>query len=121
MNELSKANEWEFWDYEVSASDYILPHVEGKTTPMHEEEDDIDRAWRQFDSYESIIHSPHTAAVQAKTKSEYILPSHVEDANQIHEEVKAQDKTTSLLEKDPEKESPGLNNVKSNCKGARAA
>ena len=78
MNELSKANEWEFWDYDVSAvssalhsndepknkrcscnddeasadckNNHILPsHIEAE--PSNCEEDDIDRAWREFDSY----------------------------------------------------------------------
>lgn len=90
MNELSKANEWEFWDYEMSASylqqspkeetkigkdgccckkngpsinctrSHVLPsHVEVDTT-RHDEDDVgyVDKAWREFDSYESIMHSP---------------------------------------------------------------
>ncbi len=86
MNEQSKANEWEFWDYDVSAlsalhyssndkpntedcscknrpkTSHILPsHIEIVDSSRYDEDDEVDKAWRDFDSYESsyesILHS----------------------------------------------------------------
>ena len=150
MNEQSKANEWEFWDYDASA--LSASHYSSNGKPKTEEgsyvedapkrshilpsqievdssrydEDDVDEAWREFDSYENILHS---ASISDQ--------KHAEEAQQVMSDskprapvkIQATTKSTSTqggpkksLDSGKEKSrSPGLNDVKSNCKGARAA
>ena len=149
MNEQAKANEWEFWDFDVSASSYylnpspnqepkntqskdgscrcnrdgssvdckrnhILPsHVEAAETPMPDE-DEVDKAWREFDSYESIMGKANQVEVPEAKKTTGKIPSRKQPAPT---------KTKSLNPSRDKSQSPprGLTNVKSNTKGARAA
>lgn len=154
MNEQSKANEWEFWDYDVSALSafhhrsndepntehcscknrpktiHILPsHVEVVDSSRYDEDDEVEKAWREFDSYESILHSASMSN-----------QNHAEEEQQVmsDEKTRPQDYTVKIEEtaksssthggtkknlgycrdKSP---SPRLNDIVSNCKGARAA
>ena len=150
MNEISKANEWEFWDYDVSASSalhhndepkskgcscnedgpsadckmsHILPsHIEQVESSSYEE-DEIDKAWREFDSWESILKISNQSTqvmTDEKTKSQ---------ATKTNQETTKSTKSTSIhggrkktLDSSRDKSrSPRLNDIKSNCKGARAA
>ena len=153
MNELSKANEWEFWDYDVSAAssalhsneepknkccscnddgasgdckiNHILPsHIEAETSNC--EEDDIDKAWREFDSYswESILHSASYSNQSQADEAQAV--SDVKLKSQANKETKSTSisggrKKTLNSSRDKSQSPPRLNDVKSNCKGARAA
>mmetsp|Transcript_10450 Transcript_10450/g.16189 ORF Transcript_10450/g.16189 Transcript_10450/m.16189 type:complete len:247 (-) Transcript_10450:226-966(-) len=162
MNEQSKANEWEFWDFDVSASSalydsptadkklnsskdcscskdgpsvdceisHILPsHVNLEESSTYEE-DDVDKAWREFDSYESILSSPtisnqsHAGIAQQvthdeKTKSQ--ATTKIQGTTKSATIRVGRNKSLDLSLSRDKSLSPKLNDVKSNCKGARAA
>ena len=160
MNEQSKANEWEFWDFDVAASSalydspttdkklksskdcscdkdgpsvdcaisHILPsHVEVESTY---EEDDVDKAWREFDSYESILSSPaisnqsHAGIAQQVTPDEKIksqATTKIQGTTKSATIRVGRKKSLDLSLSRDKSLSPRLNDVKSNCKGARAA
>eukprot|EP00573_Skeletonema_grethae_P012897 CAMPEP_0201696574 /NCGR_PEP_ID=MMETSP0578-20130828/8200_1 /ASSEMBLY_ACC=CAM_ASM_000663 /TAXON_ID=267565 /ORGANISM="Skeletonema grethea, Strain CCMP 1804" /LENGTH=139 /DNA_ID=CAMNT_0048182583 /DNA_START=90 /DNA_END=505 /DNA_ORIENTATION=+ len=98
MNEQSKANEWEFWDYDVSAfsafhhssndkpktedssckngpkTSHILPsHIEDDSS-RYDEDDDADKAWREFDSYESILNSASISHQNYAEEAQQVMP-----------------------------------------------
>jgi len=162
MNEQSKANEWEFWDFDVSASSalydiptadkklkssedcscdkdgpsvdcaisHILPsHVNVEVESSTYEEDDVDKAWREFDSYESILSSPTISNQSQAGKAQQVTPDK-KTKSQATTKIQGTTKSAtirvgrskSLDSSSRDKSlSPRLNDVKSNCKGARAA
>jgi hypothetical protein len=152
MNELSKANEWEFWDYDVSASSYLHQNTNEEpkskdcscnkdgpsvdcarshilSSHIEQNEDDVDKAWREFDSYESIMRSPAVSTSQAG-QSQQVMPdkkTNSQGTTEIHEgpttsppSVRKRSKSLDSS-RDKSQSPPRLNDVKSNCKGARAA
>ena len=152
MNELSKANEWEFWDYDISASSALHPNDEPKSEgcscnddgssadcnishilPSHievvesssYEEDYIDKAWREFDSWESILRSTSTSNQSQANQALKVMSDgkpKSQATNKIQETTSIQGGRKKTLDSSRGKSrSPGLNDVKSNCKGARAA
>ena len=159
MNEQSKANEWEFWDFDVAASSalYDSPTADKKLNsskdcscskdgpsvdcaishilPSHVnvevesyEEDDVDKAWREFDSYESILSSPALSNQSQAGKAQQVTPDE-KTKSQATTKIQGTTKSATIrvgrnksLESSRDKSlSPKLNDVKSNCKGARAA
>ena len=163
MNEQSKANEWEFWDFDVAASSalydspttdkklksskdcscskdgpsvdcaisHILPsHVNVAVESSTYEEDDVDKAWREFDSYESILSSPaisnqsHAGIAQQVTPDEKIksqATTKIQGTTKSATIRVGRKKSLDLSLSRDKSLSPRLNDVKSNCKGARAA
>ena len=155
MNEQSKANEWEFWDYDVSAlsafhhvsnekpktedcsckdgpkTHHILPnHIEVDSS-RYDEDDDIDKAWREFDSYESILHSASISNQNHAEQAKQVMPDEKTNSQAYHTmKIQARTKSTSTQGgpkknldscKDKSPSPPRLNDIISNCKGARAA
>lgn len=148
MNEQSKANEWEFWDFDISAylhdttkkeqsknsndkddcqcksngssvecpRDHILPsHIEAAEA-MHEE-DDVDLAWREFDSYESAMGSPNIHRKDGQ--SDDIIETKMSPPTAP---TRKQPTKTLSVSRDKSQSPPrGLIDVKSNTRGARAA
>ena len=150
MNEQSKANEWEFWDFDISAylhdtakkeqsknsnnndddcqckthgssvdcpKDHILPsHLEAAAEATHEE-DDVDLAWREFDSYESVMGSPN---IHRKDEQ----PEDIIETKKSPPTTPTRKQPTKSLSASRDKsQSPPrrLIDVKSNTRGARAA
>ena len=147
MNEQSKANEWEFWDFDISAylrttkkeqsknsinkdddcqcktngslvdcpKDHILPsHIEAADA-MHEE-DEVDLAWREFDSYESVMGSPNIHR-QDEQSDDIIETKKSPPAPTRKQPTKSLSASRDKSQSPPRR----LIDVKSNTRGARAA
>ncbi len=154
MNELSKANEWEFWDYEVSVSSYLHQnpneepkrngcsckkngpsvecprrHILSSHIGERRDEDAVDKAWREFDYYESVMRSPAVSKSQAGKAKQVMSDkkNNSPDTTEIKEgqtmsPTSVRERSKSLdSSRDKSQSPPRLNDVKSNCKGARAA
>ncbi len=150
MNEQSKANEWEFWDFDISAylhdtakkeqsknsnnkdddcqcktngssvdcpKDHIILPSHIEAADAMQEEDDVDLAWREFDSYESVMGSPHihrndgqSDGIIETKKSPPTAPTRKQPTKSL---TASRDKSQSPPRR--------LIDVKSNTRGARAA
>ena len=151
MNEQSKANEWEFWDFDISAylhdndtakkeqsknninndddcqcktngssvdcpKDHILPsHIEAAEA-MHEE-DDVDLAWREFDSYESVMDSSNIHRKDGKSDDIIETKKSPPTAPTRKQPTKSLSASRDKSQSPPRR----LIDVKSNTRGARAA